>query len=761
MQILLGELAPAARSLNSFFLVREFLGFLPERFDFAAWKVDSGGGTHFLRPELLESTYFLHRATKGFQHQLPIYSNNTNGFSGWQWAADYALHTLDRLARSKCGFATMKDVSPMTTGAAGLSSEKSYKKGNQVDEMPSFFLSETLKYLYLTFDEHNILHSDEDRDWVFTTEAHPIHHPDVSIRQDKEHRLQNQTKELLDRLRSRVQGGENKTPSPWNVLNTEKWTDGSPLEFFVEQMEPIVDQSIRGVAHRSPSITEPILSRGQVYLELDFFDETQNGLNDAHLAIRKNGSDVSLVKSCPNFYSPELLWVRALNGGSTDYSNAYASSVHDSMTVTETRFLMMGSFDALAMHGSGVHIAEINNVSHLCPVKDMISQNAKPNAETKTNPQNNERNGNNHFDGGELGNFEISAFPGGAGFFIKHVESGEQYTTSLIQEANHETDGEVETYLMVHSNAVFDIKQEAFPNHGTSKATVSDGTIIMADLNGNTFLCQVEIIQSADSVESDRQDHSTNSADVAMESVLARYPCAPALFGPTHLKELGLADGIVVEAPLRIPVVGDEQGCTETIDLNIEDIVASSEEDGQTVDNSKQSIGHSFIQVVKRGVCTFQEKSMNQKPNAKSVIVINTEKDELFVMSGGSAHPNLQDDKTYPVTVLISGSDGEKMISLVNFFTPSDSSRLFTRVSLIRENIEIREKNKMLSVHGNKYWPVVSARPEGIKVFSKAGWGVHAGQISNSAANKAVQWQLYLMKHGEAKDYERDDTQTL
>ena len=41
--------------------------------------------------------------------------------------------------------------------------------------MPSYFLSETLKYLYLTFDEDNILHNDEDRDWIFTTEAHPIH----------------------------------------------------------------------------------------------------------------------------------------------------------------------------------------------------------------------------------------------------------------------------------------------------------------------------------------------------------------------------------------------------------------------------------------------------------------------------------------------------------------------------------------------------------------------------------------------------------
>ena len=47
---------------------------------------------------------------------------------------------------------------------------------NLDDEMPSFFLNETLKYLYLSFDPSNILHIDKEREWVFTTEAHPMHH---------------------------------------------------------------------------------------------------------------------------------------------------------------------------------------------------------------------------------------------------------------------------------------------------------------------------------------------------------------------------------------------------------------------------------------------------------------------------------------------------------------------------------------------------------------------------------------------------------
>ena len=40
----------------------------------------------------------------------------------------------------------------------------------QDDTMQSFFLAETLKYLYLLFDDTSHIAMDE---WVFNTEAHP------------------------------------------------------------------------------------------------------------------------------------------------------------------------------------------------------------------------------------------------------------------------------------------------------------------------------------------------------------------------------------------------------------------------------------------------------------------------------------------------------------------------------------------------------------------------------------------------------------
>ena len=39
------------------------------------------------------------------------------------------------------------------------------------DKMQSFFLAETLKYLYLIYCDESVLHLDE---WVFNTEAHPM-----------------------------------------------------------------------------------------------------------------------------------------------------------------------------------------------------------------------------------------------------------------------------------------------------------------------------------------------------------------------------------------------------------------------------------------------------------------------------------------------------------------------------------------------------------------------------------------------------------
>jgi hypothetical protein len=794
MQVLLGELTPAARSLNSFFLVREFLGFLPERFNFGSWKVESSGGNHLLRPELLESAYFLHRASKGFQQQFRPQSNSTSvDSSGWQWAADFALHTLEKLARTDCGYASLRDLSPTTTGALGSAGNK--KQMKIMNEMPSYFLSETLKYLYLTFDEDNLLHTDEDRDWVFTTEAHPIHHPNPLNQKDKTTKLEDQKQQLIDRLRSRVQGVEAMSSSAWNVLDHEKWTEGSQLLSFMQQIEPVVSQIGKANALRTHPVSnaehvaeflqtsrmvEPFLAPEQVYLDFDFFNETQNKMNAAHLTFRKMGNEVSLTRACPNFYMSDFLWIRALNGGGADYADAYRSSAEDAVSASESRFYMLGSVDALALHGSGVHAVQLFDESRYCSVKEQQKHGEKPNSSSQSST-NAEQKGKDRFSmGGDLGDFDVSAFPGGSGFYIQHVESSETLITTLIEDETNAH--EVETYVMVYSNRpVYQPKIETNSRLETLLKTevkesevagARERSVVMADLKGHAYICQIEIVVSKTlfmqhDTEKDYAD--TESTSTETEKVLAKYPCAPALFGPTHMSELVVSGGIVVEASIRTPKIGEEHGCESKKQDSMPMVVQeeggvspnslphasaaqyAAVDDDPIQDDSDQTCQNKVVQLLQRGICTFQEKSTNQKKSgsADAVIMINSEEDELFVMSGGGMDdPEYLNNQNYPPTVLVTGSDGRGILQVVDSFEHDDASQLFARVSLVRDEIEIVEAGSAFTVTGNKHWPAIRASSEALQVFARGGWGVHAVQRSgDKAKNAALEWQLYLMRY--------------
>lgn len=93
-----------------------------------------------LRPEVVESIYKLYRAT-----------DNTNLLHlGFEY-----LDRLEEITRVKCGFANVQNVT----------------SGELEDKMESFFLAETLKYLYLLFTPSSIYNTEK---YIFTTEAHPF-----------------------------------------------------------------------------------------------------------------------------------------------------------------------------------------------------------------------------------------------------------------------------------------------------------------------------------------------------------------------------------------------------------------------------------------------------------------------------------------------------------------------------------------------------------------------------------------------------------
>ncbi|QRW05174.1 glycoside hydrolase family 47 protein [Ceratobasidium sp. AG-Ba] len=143
LQVLAGDVENAIRShLVYWNLWRRFSG-IPETFSIASRSGITLG--YPLRPEFIESTYFLYRATKD-----PFYLD----------VGERVLLDLIRRAKVDCGLSTLSNV----------------QTGEHEDRMESFALSETLKYLYLLFDEDNKISLDHSN-LVFTTEGHPISLP--------------------------------------------------------------------------------------------------------------------------------------------------------------------------------------------------------------------------------------------------------------------------------------------------------------------------------------------------------------------------------------------------------------------------------------------------------------------------------------------------------------------------------------------------------------------------------------------------------
>ncbi|KAF5388298.1 hypothetical protein D9615_000341 [Tricholomella constricta] len=138
LQVLSGDVQSAIRlHLIYYNLWREHSG-LPEVYDTNYKKATSH--QYPLRPEFIESTWYLYRATRD-----PFYLD----------VGERVLFDLITRARVDCGLAGIQDL----------------RTNKRDDRMESFALSETLKYLYLLFDEENPLHSD-DSNYVFTTEGH-------------------------------------------------------------------------------------------------------------------------------------------------------------------------------------------------------------------------------------------------------------------------------------------------------------------------------------------------------------------------------------------------------------------------------------------------------------------------------------------------------------------------------------------------------------------------------------------------------------
>ena len=133
-----GDLERAKRLQDSSFKMWTKHGIEPEVFDYQKMEVVHGG--YPLRPEIVESTYYLYQYTNDEKYLQ----------MGKTFFDDFVKH-----CKTEVGYASLKSV---------VTKEKS-------DSMQSFLFAETFKYYYLLFAKPKTL---DFKKVIFNTEAHPI-----------------------------------------------------------------------------------------------------------------------------------------------------------------------------------------------------------------------------------------------------------------------------------------------------------------------------------------------------------------------------------------------------------------------------------------------------------------------------------------------------------------------------------------------------------------------------------------------------------
>ena len=133
-----GDLPRARRLQASSFKMWQLHGIEPEVLDYKAMRATAF--TYHLRPEIVESTYYLHHYT---------------GDPEYRRMGETMFNDFVKDCRVDSGYAALQNV---------VTKEKR-------DEMESFALAETFKYFYLLFAPADALDFDNV---VFNTEAHPL-----------------------------------------------------------------------------------------------------------------------------------------------------------------------------------------------------------------------------------------------------------------------------------------------------------------------------------------------------------------------------------------------------------------------------------------------------------------------------------------------------------------------------------------------------------------------------------------------------------
>ena len=694
VQVMIGETAKAADSLKAFMTVRQKFNFLPERYDYDNDMVEgvsikngaavdkTGASQHHLRPEVLESVYYLQRALRGMS------GNSTCGGleNSWLFELEAALHDIENITKYKaCG------------GYSTLMSVVHHSKG---DEMPSYFLSETLKYIFLSFDDDNFIHGPNARPYIFSTEGHPLLNPYRGKKSSP--------------ARKKRRGGD-----------------------LAQELSQLQKKRETLVAHRSA------FAKNNINNNNNDNDNDSNSTSNDDIMIAPDGQfdprglgSLPCDSGCPNFHNNKFWPVFALGSVASglefspnpriNTDTFGKSSKSTKPNVSRSKLHQNSRLQAGVCHETARSSAFYNNSYLDLAPKAAASNKDKDAKKGKSSSLTSHVDGAQRFDMGDLGNFDITAFSDG--FLVEHVEGQETIEISTTVGSAKSPSVNV---VLVHASRVADIEEMEETGEGVQvKATV-------ADLSGNSYDCIVRL-------------------DGAGDGVLLEVPCSIAAFGPSSILELARTQGALVSGPLVLPTDFGERGgsphkflgCGGYLKEEISELTSSP----------------SPVKMVDRGGCAFEEKADVLGDIGASAMIVRNSEDQRFVMAGidrseSGGHDvdgfkaKAGSDKL--LTVMVSSEDGKGIIDITQN-RRMRGDRTFVTVDLRQQqNDEIvkatltaskAKSAEALSVVQNidrGRYPVVTTGKTHVEVLSyNRKWGLRV------TLNNDGTWQLYIVRVG-------------
>ncbi|CDK28960.1 unnamed protein product [Kuraishia capsulata CBS 1993] len=192
------------------------------------------------RPETVETLYYMYRMTKD-----PIYRD-----WGWEIFQNFVKHTKVTSGG--------KDNAPRYTSLDDVTSVPPKKR----DNMESFWLAETLKYLYLLFDDSDNPKWDI-KNVVYNTEAHPLPKFEMSVLfKTGWVRSKLGEDEAQAKKKETIKDAEKKPSKEKPVIQADRSSNDKQDPQIKDEAEPDLHKAIGGMNDKSNDVLDPLPLKG-------------------------------------------------------------------------------------------------------------------------------------------------------------------------------------------------------------------------------------------------------------------------------------------------------------------------------------------------------------------------------------------------------------------------------------------------------------------------------------------------------------------